>query len=80
MMQHHNSTSLMCSPSAQLIAQRNQNKKRYSTPLKPLKKSPDTLLMMSSDTDEYESANDKENEPPVARVDHVHVKAASRLR
>ena len=38
-------------------------------------------MMMSSDTDEYESACDKENEePPFARVDHVHVKAASRLR
>ena len=36
--------------------------------------------MISSSDDEYESAMEKENEPPVATVDHVHVKAASRLR
>ena len=41
---------------------------------------PNTLLMISSSDDEYESAMEKENEPPVATVDHVHVKAASRLR
>ena len=75
--QKHNSTSLMLSPSAGLIKQR---QKRYSTPLKTTKRvSPNTLLMLGSESDEYETCDEKENEP-VAQIDHVHVKAASRLR